>query len=230
MQFQPIKWRNLFFVCTLAVLVELVAGRTNVSASDRQQVATASGVALLTAVAADTSPYEYVGSKTCKKCHIKQYKSWEKTRMGQAFQILKPGNSKEAKEKFNVDVSKDYTKDPTCLKCHTVGFSHAGGYHVPDLSDKKAVRKAKKLEGIGCESCHGPGSEYVKVFKEIQKSKRTYRVEELYSVGLAKIGEATCKTCHNEESPTINAGDVFDYEARKAKGTHEHFPLKQRAK
>ncbi len=172
--------------------------------------------------------YSYVGNKACKKCHIAQYKSWEKTRMGKAFDILKPGNSKEAKEKFNIDVTKDFTKDEKCIKCHTVGFGKPGGYVTPDPADKKAVRTAKKFEGVGCESCHGPGSEYVKVFKEIQKSKRKYKPEELYAVGLRKVDKDVCLTCHNEESPTINKGDEFDYEKRKEEGTHEHKPLKQR--
>ncbi len=186
-------------------------------------------VAMPPALAGDESPYAYVGSKKCKKCHVKQHKSWQATRMGKAFEILQPGNSSEAKGKYNIDVAKDFTKDEACLKCHTVGFGQPGGYAIPDPEDKKAVRKAKKLMGAGCESCHGPGSEYVKVFDEIMKSKRKYKVEELYAVGLRKIDESTCLTCHNEESPTVNPGDTFDYEKRKDEGAHEHFPLEQRA-
>ncbi len=182
----------------------------------------------LTAVGDAESPYSYVGNKKCKKCHIKQFKSWEKTRMGKAFEILRPGNNKEKKKEFDLDVEKDYTKDEKCIKCHTVGYGKPGGYAIPDPDDKKAVRKAKKLENIGCECCHGPGSEYIKVFDEILKSKRKYRVEELYAVGLTKIGESVCKSCHNEESPSVNPGDPFDYEKRKEEGTHEHYPLKQR--
>ena len=170
----------------------------------------------------------YVGTKKCKKCHIKQHKSWDKTRMSKAFDILKPGNSADMKKKFKLDVDKDYTTDKQCLKCHTVGFGQAGGYATPDPSDKKSVRTAKKLEGIGCESCHGPGSEYVPIFEEIMKSKRKYKVDELYAAGLTKIGPEVCLTCHNEESPTVSAGDTFDYETRKEEGTHEHLPLKQR--
>jgi hypothetical protein len=182
----------------------------------------------LPALGNDEPTYSYVGTKKCKKCHIKQHKSWANTKMGQAFETLKPGQAGEAKEKYNLDVNKDYTKDETCLKCHTVGYGETGGYATPDPEDKKAVRTAKKLEGVGCECCHGPGSEYVKIFDEIMKSKRKYKVEELYTVGLRKIDESTCKTCHNEESPTINPGDPFDYEERKDEGAHENLPLEQR--
>ncbi len=184
--------------------------------------------ASLPALTGTEATYTYVGNKKCKKCHIKQYKSWEQTRMAKAFEILMPGNRKEKKEEFKLDVEKDYTKDEKCIKCHTVGFGKEGGYATPDPTDKRAVRKAKKLQGVGCECCHGPGSAYIKVHEEILKSKRKYKVEELYAVGLNKIDENVCKVCHNEESPSVKPGDVFNYEERKKKGTHEHFPLKQR--
>ncbi len=215
-------------VVATAAVIGLVSGRAAPTAIASDGLVSAATVATVPAAGDEASPYSYVGNKKCKKCHIKQYKSWEETRMAKAFGILQPGNNREAKEKFGLDVEKDYTKDEACLKCHTVGYGKTGGYAIPDPEDKKAVRNAKKLEGVGCECCHGPGSEYIKVFDEILKSKRKYKVEELYAVGLNKIGETGCKTCHNEESPSVNSGDPFDYEKRKEEGTHEHYPLKQR--
>ena len=150
------------------------------------------------------------------------------TKMGQALETLKPGNAKEHKEKFNLDLSKDYSTDEKCIKCHVTGYGKPGGYVIPDPKDKKAVRKAKKLAGVGCESCHGPGSEYVKLHKEIMMTKRKYKVEEMYAAGMQKIGKETCLVCHNQESPTVQPGDSFDYEKRKSEGIHEHKPLKQR--
>jgi len=178
---------------------------------------------------ADDQPrYAYVGSFRCKKCHLNEYKSWEATRMGKSFDILKPGQHKEAKEKFKIDAGKDYTKDETCLKCHTTGFHQAGGYAIPAGDDEKVVRKAEQLAGVGCESCHGPGSAYVEKFEEILKSKRKYKAEELYAVGLKRVDETTCKTCHNQEGPTYDPAAPFDYEKRKQDGVHTLQPLKQR--
>lgn len=175
------------------------------------------------------SKYDYEGSKSCKKCHSATYKSWEDTAHGKAFETLKPGNAVEAKKKFDLDPNKDYSKDEKCLKCHTVGFGHESGYSIPDESDKKAVRNAAKFEGVGCENCHGPGEEYVKVFKEIMTSKRNYKVDELYSVGLVEVNEQTCTTCHsNPESPTFIEGAEFNFEEMKKKGVHEHEELKQK--
>ena len=215
----------VLMVCS--TVIGLGLWRTGLTAKANDAPVTAA-IDTLPAVTSQESSYSYVGNKKCKKCHIKQHKSWAKTRMAKSFEILKPGANKEMKEKFNLDVAKDYITDKTCLKCHTVGYGEPGGYVIPDPVDKKSVRTAKKLEGVGCECCHGPGSEYVKVFDEIMKSKRKYKVEELYAVGLRKVDESICITCHNEESPSVEPGEPFDYEKRKDEGTHEHFPLTQR--
>ncbi len=195
--------------------------------------AQAGDVTVLPSVAAKAMPmigdeFQYVGSSKCKKCHIKQHKSWKKTKMGKTLDTLKPGQASEAKQKFKLDAAKDYTQDTSCLACHTTGFGKPGGYAVPTPDDKKSMKKAKKMAGVGCESCHGPGSAYIKVFEEIMKSKRTYKVDELYAVGLTKIDENTCTTCHNDQGPTHDASKPFDFAKQKDEGVHEHIPLKQR--
>ena len=129
---------------------------------------------------ADT-PYSYVGTNKCKRCHLAEHRSWKKTKMAQTLETLKPGNAVEVKKKYGLDPAKDYSTDQGCLNCHTTGYDHQGGYAIPDPEDKKAVRRAKKLAGVGCESCHGPGSAYIDVFMDIFKSKRQYKVEELYA-------------------------------------------------
>ncbi len=200
------------------------------------------------ALAGDESAYSYVGSRNCKKCHVKQHSSWKATKMGKAFDTLRPGKASEAKGEYNLDANEDFTRDEACLKCHTVGFGKPGGYTITTPKgkklmrtvskgkkatrtapkDRKAMRTARTLMNVGCESCHGPGSGYVKVFDEIMKSKRKYKVEELYAVGLHKIDESTCTACHNDKSPTNDAANPFDYETGKDEGIHEHLPLEQR--
>ncbi len=172
-----------------------------------------------------TDEAKFVGNKKCKMCHKKEYESWLETKKAKTFDPLKPGQASEAKQKHNLDPAKDYTKDEGCLACHATGYGKPGGYFNPDPNDEKAVKNAKKLEGVGCESCHGPGGEYTKLHKEIKKSKRTYKDEEMYAAGLKKIEEATCVRCHNDKSPTYQP---FDYEKQKEEGLHEVLPLKQR--
>lgn len=85
-------------------------------------------------------------------------------------------------------------KDEKCVSCHTTG----------------AGKSATVLEGVQCEGCHGPGSEYkaMGTMKDLAKAK---------AAGLIVPDEAMCKTCHNEKSPTFK-GFTFD----KVKGIHEH--------
>lgn len=185
-------------------------------------------VGTLPAYAGEGGSYTYVGSGACKKCHIKEHKSWAATKMGKAFETLKPGQAKEAKEKFKLDPNKDYSKDATCVKCHVTGHGKPGGYAIPAEGNEQAAKDSAKLENVGCESCHGPGSEYIKVFEEITKSKRKYKVDELYKVGLAKIEASTCTACHNKDGPTVDPAKPFDYEKQKEEGLHERVPLKDR--
>lgn len=190
------------------------------------------GDEVIAAAVASTVPalggeYEYVGSSKCKKCHIKQHRSWKKTKLASALETLKPGEASEAKQKFNLDPAKDYSNDEKCVGCHTTGHGKPGGFFIADPGDEKAVKKANKLADVGCEACHGPGSAYIEVFEEIQKSKRKYKVEELYAVGLTKIDAATCTECHNEKSPTHDPSDPFDFDKKKEE-THDHIPLEQR--
>ncbi|MBU0717373.1 MAG: cytochrome c family protein [Planctomycetes bacterium] len=169
----------------------------------------------------------YVGSNKCKACHKEQFKSWEETVKGKAFETLQPGQAIEAKKAANLDPEKDYTTDEGCLKCHTTGYGHKDGYAIPDPADEKAVKEAAKLANVGCECCHGPGEKYVELHKEIKKGKgeRKYKDEEMYAAGVWKIEEARCKECHNDKSPTFKK---LDFEKQKDEVSHVHVPLEYR--
>ena len=106
----------------------------------------------------------YVGSESCKKCHEHAFKVWDKTEHSFATKTLE-GAVQPAGRQY----------DPECMKCHTTGFKHPGGYNDPitDLVNWPAAPGAKPgagmlqqhnkdLRGVGCESCHGPASEHVK--------------------------------------------------------------------
>ncbi|MHC4423602.1 MAG: multiheme c-type cytochrome [Planctomycetota bacterium] len=172
----------------------------------------------------------YAGVKACKMCHLKQYKTWKTTKMAKTFEVLKPGVRAEAKAKLKFDPQKDYTKDVKCLECHTTGFGMPGGYKIPKAGDSKAAKRAKENSGTTCEACHGPGSKYKAIHKEVMRKKRKYTLEELYQVGQYRVDVKTCTTCHNRRNPTNGSDYHFDYEKYKAEDTHENFPLKYQAK
>lgn len=177
-------------------------------------------------IAGKTAAYEGVSS--CKKCHIKQYNSWKKTKMARTFEVLKPGINSEAKVKAGFDPQKDYTKDTKCLECHTTGFGMPGGYKIPEKGDLEAIKRAQENEGATCESCHGPGSKYVEIHNNALTKKQKYTLDELYQAGEYKINIRTCTTCHNLRNPTSGPDYHFDYEKYKTEDTHERYPLKYR--
>ena len=85
---------------------------------------------------------EYVGSKKCRLCHLKEYKTWQGTAHASNFETL----------------IGDERKDPDCLKCHTTGYGKAGGF----VSEEESAHQAS----VGCESCHGAGSAHIAAGKE----------------------------------------------------------------
>ena len=156
----------------------------------------------------------YVGSSKCKPCHFKQANSWAQTKMAKALDVLAPGVNAEAKTKAGLDPKKDYSKDPKCLKCHTTGYGKTGGFTT--------IEATPAMVGVGCEMCHGPGSKYI----EIMRANKLYKKAEVAAAGLVSPPtKEHCLHCHNPESPFVGKDYVFDFEKRKAQGTHEHFPL-----
>lgn len=170
---------------------------------------------LLMATAA-SAEHAYVGTKNCKKCHIKQWKSWSETKMANAFETLKPGVDVERKAELGLDPEVDYTTDEACVRCHVTGFGKEGGF--------TSIEATPDLAGVGCEMCHGAGAGYTQDGYMTLKNKE-YKRADLIGVGLVHpVDEAVCTQCHNEQVPIPDY--TFDYEAKKAEGLHESTPLK----
>ena len=170
----------------------------------------------------------YVGISNCKRCHLKLYKSWKKTKAANSFNSLKPGVKAEIKTKLKFDPQKDYTKDASCLTCHTTGFGLPGGYKIPERGNLKSARRAKENAGITCEGCHGPGSKYIPVFKAAMTKKRKYTQKKVCDLGMFEVGAKVCTTCHNLRNTTNEPDYHFNFAEHKAKDTHAHFPLRYR--
>ena len=173
-------------------------------------------VAFVAAAPVGAEEHAFVGSKSCKKCHIKEYKSWEETKMAQAYESLKPGVDVEAKAAMGLSADEDYTQNAECVSCHVTGHGKPGGF--------VSEAETPELVGVGCEMCHGAGGTYIQDGYMTLKNKE-YKLSELVAVGLVeKVGPEQCTGCHNENVPI--EGYTFDYEAVKDQGTHEKFPLK----
>jgi hypothetical protein len=147
--------------------------------------------------ASASAQHAYAGVDSCKMCHKKedkgnQYGSWQKSKHAQAYATLASDKGKEVAGAKGVANPQESAE---CLKCHVTG-------HGVDAS--LLDTKYKVEDGVGCESCHGPGKDYknMKIMKDSEQAKAN---------GLIIPTEETCKKCHNEESPTYKA---FNFEER----------------
>lgn len=84
----------------------------------------------------------YVGSKACGECHSTQFESFSKY-------------SKKAHSWNSIAVmipKLTQAEIEGCYECHTTGYKKPGGFVSRD--------KTPELSDVGCETCHGPGSEH----------------------------------------------------------------------
>jgi hypothetical protein len=146
---------------------------------------------------------KYVGAEKCKMCHNAapkgaQYTKWTESKHSKAFAALATDEAKKIAQTKGIA---DPQKSPDCLKCHVTGY----GAPAAQLTDKY-----KAEDGVECESCHGPGGDYwqMAVMKDPAKAA---------AAGLLTPDEATCKKCHNAESPTFKS---FDFASMKATIAH----------
>ena len=150
-----------------------------------------------TAAPAEVKEPTYVGSKTCKMCHTGEAK-------GRMWEIW--SDSKHSKSFAALDSAKGDTKNPKCLKCHTTGYE-AGGYGAAGM-------ETKDLGSVGCEVCHGPGSDYKAI--SVMKDKKA-----AIAAGLIIPDETLCVKCHNADSPNFDKTKPFNFDDMKAKIAHK---------
>jgi len=142
----------------------------------------------------------YVGSAKCAICHKtesqgKQYPIWQGTKHSQSFAAFSTPQAADVAKQANVQ---NPAESPDCLKCHA------------PLYEKAAELKA---EGVTCEVCHGPGSEYKKL--NIMKDKALATQNGLIIYDNQDAIKKQCLTCH------ANAhGKSFDFAAALEKIKH----------
>ena len=150
--------------------------------------------------------HEIIGAPKCKTCHKAktgdQWKIWTESAHAKAFETLA---SEEAKKIATDKKLGDPQTEDACLKCHTTK-AFLGSEVVVNAKGKYA-----DTEGVGCEACHGPGSDYKS--KKIMIDPATHE-----EAGLVMVKTAdACTKCHNEQSPTFKG---FDFEKRWAEIAH----------
>jgi hypothetical protein len=135
--------------------------------------------------------HKYVGAAKCKMCHNspakgEQFNKWTASKHSKAFEVLASPQALEVGKKLGAEAPQ---KSDKCLVCHVTGYSAPA--EAKDVTYNPA-------EGVGCEVCHGPGSDYkdMKVMKDPKAAM---------AAGMIVPNEETCKGCHNAKSPTFKA-------------------------
>jgi hypothetical protein len=150
---------------------------------------------------------KYVGVQDCARCHKKeligdQYGVWKKSGHAKAMDALKSEKAQKIAKDRGLTKPPDQADD--CVRCHSTAFG---------LKPEQMAKPLKISDGVQCETCHGPGSDYRKksVMSDEKKAK---------AAGLLLPDEKTCTKCHNKDSPTWDAAKGFDFEAMKKKIAH----------
>lgn len=86
----------------------------------------------------DRSRATYTGSEACSACHAAAASVWRSSAHAHARETL---------------MAVQHGYDPECLPCHQTGLGHPGG---------ATPRDGDPLDHVGCEACHGPGSEHAR--------------------------------------------------------------------
>ncbi|HEY6554112.1 MAG TPA: cytochrome c family protein, partial [Vicinamibacteria bacterium] len=125
----------------------------------------------------------YVGARACARCHEgeaagNQYSHWLTTAHSQAWATLA---LPEARAMARLSgILDEPEKAPVCLGCHATAadsetWERDAGFRLED--------------GVQCEKCHGPGSEYMdeKVMRDPEAARRA---------GLRRFEKRDCAVCH----------------------------------
>jgi YVTN family beta-propeller protein len=103
-------------------------------------------------------PYKhpvYVGAKVCATCHQSrgmghQFSKWLAAKHARAYAVLAEPESKEITRLSGI--AQEPQESTLCLGCH------ATGAHAEDWEKDETFFVE---DGVQCEKCHGPGSEYI---------------------------------------------------------------------
>ncbi len=115
---------------------------------------------------------KYVGSESCKSCHQYEYDKWSTKSHAIAYATL---------EKTGTQY------DPECVICHVIGLEYQSGF----VSEKTTPN----LKDVGCENCHGPGSEHNKTLGKMPTADP----------------KSDCSDCHTPENSANYAGNEKIY-------------------
>jgi hypothetical protein len=154
--------------------------------------------------------HRFVGSDACKNCHEEEYDIWKEESGGPHTQAtvdlqFNPNNDR-------MWVKRDY--DPECLSCHVTGWDPQG--YFPYESGFLNHTNDLHLTASGCENCHGPSSEHVRLQDLVKAGKLDKKdptvVKSSKEIHLSELtARAMCMRCHDvDNSPDFLPDRAFE--------------------
>jgi YVTN family beta-propeller protein len=145
----------------------------------------------------------YVGESVCRECHHlagarDQFNPWRLSKHAKAYAALSMPEAREIADLSGIDA--DPHDSPICLGCHTTAY---------DVEEWELDETFHYEDGVQCERCHGPGSEYLDADVMVDR-------ELAISAGLRIPQESDCLVCHKEKGSHIAVLDVAQFEFEQA--------------
>ena len=145
---------------------------------------------------------KFVGSETCADCHTSAFEVFEDSKHAHALDsLVSPPNKRSEVPRHH---------DPECISCHVVGWNPQEFF--PYVSGYLDFQKSESLHHVGCENCHGPGSEHV-AFESgdreasdevLDKHRKLMRLT-------LEAAQNKCLECHDlDNSPDFHVDGAFE--------------------
>ncbi len=154
----------------------------------------------------DAMQPRYTGSLACARCHGGpekgyQFSKWRSSPHANAYATLATPRAREIAREAGLDTEPLVSE--ACLKCHATAYHDVAGGVEPAYT---------LFEGVGCEACHGAGSDYSP--EAVMRDKPAAAL-----AGLKTITRETCLHCHAQAH-----GKPFDCDAAWQKILHPTKP------
>jgi YVTN family beta-propeller protein len=159
--------------------------------------------------AKDAGSFKFTGVIACAKCHDSaklnfQFSAWRQSPHARAYAVLATPKAHEFAERAGLQV--DPQNAVSCLQCHTTGAGHTRGSFLEGFHLR---------DGVQCEACHGPGSEYSPEAVMLDKTASK-------AAGLQPTSEQTCQPCHD---PAKAHGKPFHFAEAAKEIAHPSKPV-----
>jgi len=168
-------------------------------------------ICVVSAVSAGAGEPVYVGAEVCGECHDSpqrdQLDRWYLSPHARAYAALALPEAAEIARISGIE--ENPFSSPICLGCHATAsdveaWQFDSTFHIED--------------GVQCERCHGPGSEYM-------AAEIMFDSEAAQLAGLRKPDRRACMVCHKEKGSHTAVVEVtpFNYDEALKKIAHPGF-------